>query len=290
VVDGVPITATCATSTRQHRDHRRAQDASAAAVYGSRGANGVVMITTKRGDCRSSGSHDFTLSQHVRRFADPRGSPMMSGQEFANFRRESYRNSNTASYATACANYATNPTPCDAVALDPTMRANLAAGVNTNWQDLMLRDGNLQNTQLGFSGGRRTTRFRAASASSARTHQHRAGLHARARLIQREPQAGRLSLQLGIQGAQNHRDVGRGSVMWDEALFNPRSVATSTRRAAGFPAHGRRPPREPGHGRPAYQRGIDRTNVLGTLTARSTSPRAQVQRGVRPAVHQPDGR
>ena len=109
---------------------------------------------------------------------------MMNGQEFANFRRESYRNSNTASYAAACANYTTNAAPCDAVALDPTMRANLAAGVNTNWQDLMLRDGNLQNTQLGFSGGNATTRFRAGFGYLG---QERASISSRATRPERAP-------------------------------------------------------------------------------------------------------
>src|SRR6185437_258104 len=107
------------------------KDASATAVYGSRGANGVVMITTKRGHV--AGITDFTLSSTFGVSTITREVPMMTGVEFANYRRESYRNSNTASYATACANYASNPVPCDAVALDPTMRANLAAGVNTNW-------------------------------------------------------------------------------------------------------------------------------------------------------------
>ena len=160
VVDGVPITGDLRDIDQNSIETIDVlKDASAAAVYGSRGANGVVMITTKRGTL--AGITDFTLTSSYGTSKIREQVNMMSGQEFANFRRESYRNSNTASYATACAAYATNPTTCDAVALDPTMRANLAAGVNTNWQDLMLRNGNLLNTQLGFSGGSGTTRFRA---------------------------------------------------------------------------------------------------------------------------------
>jgi TonB-linked SusC/RagA family outer membrane protein len=192
----------------------------------------------------------------------------MNGVEFANYRRESYRNSNTASYATACASYMTNPTACDAVALDPTMRANLAAGVSTNWQDLMLRDGGIQNNQIGFSGGSNTTRFRAGlgflNQNAINIVQ---GYTSRTGSFNLSHEQGRLSLQLGIQGVQNHRDVGRGSVMWDEALFNPslgRDV-DSTGREIFLPTEDGLLV-NPVMAARAYQRGIDRTNVLGTLT------------------------
>lgn len=267
VVDGVPITGDLRDIDQNSIESLDVlKDASAAAVYGSRGANGVVMITTKRGGV--SGITDFSLASTYGISRIREEVQMMNGQEFANFRRESYRNSNTASYATACANYMANPATCDAVALDPTMRANLAAGVNTNWQDLMLREGNLQNTQLGFSGGNAATRFRAGfgflGQNSINIVQ---GYTARTGSFNLSHNEGRLSLQMGIQGAQTHRDVGRGSVMWDEVLFNPalgRSIDST-----GHPVF---LPTEDGllvnpiMAAQAYQRGIDRTNVLGTLT------------------------
>jgi len=267
VVDGVPITGDLRDIDQNSIETIEVlKDASAAAVYGSRGANGVVMITTKRGTV--AGITDFTLSSTWGSSRITHEVPMMTGTEFANYRRESYRNSNTASYATACANYATNPTPCDAVALDPTMRANLAAGVNTNWQDLMLRNGNLQNTQIGFSGGSGTTRFRAGfgylgqnAINIVQDYTSRTGS------FNLSHEQGRLSLQLGVQAAQNHRDVGRGSVMWDEALFNPSlgRNADSTGRQIFLPTEDGLLV-NPVMAARAYQRGIDRTNVLGTLT------------------------
>jgi TonB-linked SusC/RagA family outer membrane protein len=267
VVDGVPITGDLRDIDQNSIENIDVlKDAAAAAVYGSRGANGVVMITTKRGGL--AGITDFTASTTYGVSRIREEVPMMSGQEFANFRRESYRNSNTASYATACANYAANPATCDAVALDPTMRANLAAGVNTNWQDLMLRDGSLMNTQLGFSGGNAQTRFRAGfgylgqnAINIVQDYTSRSGS------FNLSHNQGRLSLQLGVQGVQNHRDVGRGSVMWDEALFNPalgRNV-DSTGRQVFLPTEDGLLV-NPVMAARAYQRAIDRTNVLGTLT------------------------
>ena len=271
VVDGVPITGDMRDIDQNSIESIDVlKDAAAAAVYGSRGANGVVMITTKRGTL--AGITDFTLTSTYGVSKIREQVNMMSGEEFANFRRESYRNSNTASYVAACANYMTNPAACDAVALDPTMRANLAAGVNTNWQDLMLRQGNLQNTQLGFSGGNATTRFRAGFGFLGQDAINIVqGYTARSGSFNVSHNQGRLSLQLGIQGTQNHRDVGRGSVMWDEALFNPalgRAVDS-----AGRPVF---LPTEDGllvnpvMAARAYQRQIDRTNVLGTLTGAFT--------------------
>ena len=267
VVDGVPITGDLRDIDQNSIENIDVlKDAAAAAVYGSRGANGVVMITTKRGGL--AGITDFTASTTYGVSRIREEVPMMNGQEFANFRRESYRNSNTASYATACANYAANPATCDAVALDPTMRANLAAGVNTNWQDLMLRDGSLMNTQLGFSGGNAQTRFRAGFGYLGQNAINIVQDYtARTGSFNLSHNQGRLSLQLGVQGAQNHRDVGRGSVMWDEALFNPalgRNV-DSTGRQVFLPTEDGLLV-NPVMAARAYQRAIDRTNVLGTLT------------------------
>ena len=267
VVDGVPITGDLRDIDQTSIDRIEVlKDASAAAVYGSRGANGVVMITTKRGT--SAGRTEVTVNSTYGVSNVRREVPMMNAQEFANFRREAYRYGGSAAAQAACASYMTNPAPCDAFALDATMRANLAAGVDTDWQELMLRQGNLQNTQVGFAGGGENTRFRAGvgylgqkgisivqdyvarSASFNLSHDYR-----------------KLSLQLGVQGVRNFRNAGRGAVMWDEALFNPAL-------GRAFDTEGKPVflPTEDGllvnpvMAAQAYIREIDRTNVLGTLT------------------------
>ena len=263
VIDGVPITGDLRDIDQNAIERIEVlKDASAAAVYGSRGANGVVLITTKRGV--TSGNTEFTLNttygvSQVRRQVD-----MMNAQEFANFRRESYRSAGNA----ACQNYLTNPAACDAVALDATMRTNLAAGVNTNWQDLMLRQGKLSNTQLGFSGGTADTRFRAGLGYLDQTGISIVqGYDARTASFNLSHDKNRLSLQLGVQGVMNHRDAGRGAVMWDEALFN--SALGRMYDDNGNPVF---LPTEDGllvnpvMAARAYKREIDRTTVLGTLT------------------------
>jgi TonB-linked SusC/RagA family outer membrane protein len=267
VIDGVPITGDLRDIDPTSIDRIEVlKDASAAAVYGSRGANGVLLVTTKRGT--SSGKTEVTVNSTYGVSNVRREVPMMNSQEFANFRRESYRYGGSPAQQTACANYMTNPAPCDAVALDPTMRANLAAGVDTDWQELMLRQGNLLNTQVGFAGGNQNTRFRAGLG-----YLGQQGISivqdyvARTVSMNVSSDYKRLNLQLGVQGVRNYRNAGRGAVMWDEALFNP---------AVGRPYDDNGNPVflptedgllvNPVMAAQSYIRQIDRTNVLGTLT------------------------
>jgi len=266
VVDGVPITGDLRDIDGNSIETIDVlKDASAAAVYGSRGANGVIMITTKRGRI---GITEFTFNSTYGLSRDRREVPMMNGLEFANFRRESYRNGGTAAQKTACANYMTDPTACDQFALDPTMRANLAAGVSTDWQRDLLRTGALGNTQIGFSGGNEDTRFRlgvsALNQTGIATTQ---AYNDRSLSFNVSHIHSRLSLQLGIQAARSSHDVGLGAIMWDEALFNP--PLGRDRDATGKLVF---LPTEDGllvspiMNAQSVTRRIDRTNVLGTLT------------------------
>jgi TonB-linked SusC/RagA family outer membrane protein len=267
VIDGVPVTGDLRDIDQASIERIEVlKDASAAAVYGSRGANGVVMITTKRGN--TNNKTEFTLNSTYGNSKIRREVPMMNAQEFANFRREAYRNGSVAAAATACASYVTNPAPCDVFALDPTMRANLAAGVDTDWQQELLRTGRLGNTQIGFNGGNATTRFRSGFGYLDQTGIGiTQGYNARTGSFNLSHNQGRLELQLGVQGAMTRRDVGLGALMWDEALFN--SPLGRVRDSTG--AYVLLPTEDgllvnPVLNAQAYSRDIDRTNVLGTLT------------------------
>jgi TonB-linked SusC/RagA family outer membrane protein len=266
VVDDVPITGDLRDIDPTSIDHIDVlKDAAATAVYGSRGANGVVMITTKRG---RAGISEVTLNTTYGMSTIRREVPMMNAEEFANFRRESYRAGGNAAAKAACATYMTDPAPCDQFALDSKMRANLAAGVNTDWQDELLRTGRLQNVQLGFSGGNADTRFRAGlgylNQTGIATTQDYNNPSASFNIAHINK---RLSLQLGVQASRSRRNVGIGALMWDEALFNaPLGRVRDSTGALDFL------PTEDGllvnpvSNANGVTRRIDRTNVLGTLT------------------------
>ncbi|HEY4149455.1 MAG TPA: SusC/RagA family TonB-linked outer membrane protein, partial [Chitinophagaceae bacterium] len=114
------------------------KDASATAIYGSRGANGVILITTKKGTPgRNAVSFDmYTGVQQVGKTFD-----MMNAKQFA-----TYLNQVTAADA---------PT----MALPFTQAQIDALGEGTNWQKDLFRSAPISNYSLGFSGGNADSRY-----------------------------------------------------------------------------------------------------------------------------------
>ena len=95
------------------------KDASATAIYGSRGANGVILVTTKRGKAgkpKVEFNTSYSTQKEINRL------PLLNGAQFSNYIKE------------------INP-------------AYSAGTENTDWQNLIFTQGNIKNTQLSFSGG-----------------------------------------------------------------------------------------------------------------------------------------
>ncbi len=119
------------------------KDASATAIYGYRGSNGVILISTKRGkEGKALVSFDSyfgitTLMDQLRVF---------SGEELAAFKLEA-ADGNTV-------NPGTNP-----YALTSSEAAGLADGTNTDWQKLIYQKGFTSDQQLSVSGGTESTQF-----------------------------------------------------------------------------------------------------------------------------------
>ena len=112
------------------------KDASATAIYGSRGANGVVIITTKRGrqGKTSIQFESYYGVQKVRKKLD-----MLDATQLATLINEGIANNN--------ADTGKNAPP----AFTDEQIANLGKG--TNWQDEIFRSAPQQNYQLSVSGG-----------------------------------------------------------------------------------------------------------------------------------------
>jgi TonB-linked SusC/RagA family outer membrane protein len=262
VVDGVPVSGDLRDVDANNIESIEVlKDAAAAAVYGSRAANGVLLITTKRG--RSGGTVvDYSVTygaSNVLRKPD-----MMDGEQFANYRREAYR----AGGHPSCENWMANPGACDLVALDALMRQNLASGISTDWQDEILRTGQLQQHQLAISGGDENTRFRAAVGFLDQTGiTITQGYDARNGSLSLTHDFGRLNLSASVQGSQTVREAGRGSGIWDEALFNAPlgRVRDEEGQFVFLPTEdGLRV--NPVQDALENRRDLTRTNVLGTVT------------------------
>ncbi len=223
VVDGVPITGDLRDVDQNSIERIDVlKDAAATAVYGSRGANGVLLITTKRG---RAGRTEYTVNTTAGASALSREVDMMNGTQFANFRRESYRAAGGTA-AGACATWsptasASVTAACDLVALDPQMRAGLAGGVNTDWQKMVSRTGNLQNYEFAAAGGGENTRFRASfnyvGQNGVAITQ---GYGQKSGTLSVTHDLGRVNIQASALVNQSLRDGGAGMNIWNEALYN----------------------------------------------------------------------
>lgn len=118
------------------------KDASATAIYGVRAANGVVIITTKRG---KAGKSTFNLDAYRGVQTVARRLDLLNAEEYATINNESLL-------------AAGKP-----IALDK-LRNPSALGEGTDWQDLLFRKAKIQNYSLSATGGSEKSRF-AVSAS-----------------------------------------------------------------------------------------------------------------------------
>lgn len=120
------------------------KDASAQAIYGSRGANGVVLITTKRGKSGkvSINYHGFVSSKSIERNFD-----VYNGQEFAQLRREAARS-----------NIADGSYPNEEDIFSELELASLANNEFINWEDELVKSGYVNSQSVSVSGGTEFTK------------------------------------------------------------------------------------------------------------------------------------
>lgn len=113
------------------------KDASAAAIYGSRASNGVVLITTKRGSYGAKTELNFSAYQGLQSLSNRLD--FLDARQYREIQREARAN-------------AGNP-------VDPQF-ADDPSIISTNWLDLILRNqSRISNYQLSAAGGNERTRF-----------------------------------------------------------------------------------------------------------------------------------
>ena len=149
VVDGIPFAGNLNDINPQDIASMDVlKDASATAIYGSRGANGVVLVSTRKG---KNAAPQVTYSG-VYGIVNTLGkTDMMDSQQYLAMKREANR---------AAGLYDdNNPDASDAKIFTATEIANIKRGVNTDWQSLMLSRGWQTRHGLGVSGGNETTKY-----------------------------------------------------------------------------------------------------------------------------------
>jgi TonB-linked SusC/RagA family outer membrane protein len=130
------------------------KDAAATAIYGSRGANGVVLITTKRG---KTGKTSVSYTGYYGVTQPFRTLPVMNGEQFANLKREASRLSPLGvSGRTAWE----GTIPADNIVfIDPVELNSVTNGLSTDWQKLIFHNGSQVNHQVSVNGGNEKTQF-----------------------------------------------------------------------------------------------------------------------------------
>ncbi len=111
------------------------KDASATAIYGSRGANGVVLIETKKGQ---AGASQFEFDSYVAASTAANSYDLLTGSEYKSFIQQQI----TAGKL-------------------PASRLNSVGTANTDWEKELQRTGITHNQNLSISGGTASTRYRA---------------------------------------------------------------------------------------------------------------------------------
>ena len=151
IIDGVPVSSGSLTgrSFGGQSDNQLAllnpndiesiqilKDAHAKAIYGARGANGVVVITTKRGE-----SERTSFNINVQRGVSQMGNKLdlLNSSELLELHREALRNAEQ------------NP--------DNAGLPGITDAIDTDWVDEITRLGILQEYQLSLTGGSDNTRF-----------------------------------------------------------------------------------------------------------------------------------
>jgi len=129
------------------------KDAAAAAIYGSRGSNGVIIITTKKGKRDGTTSINFDSYYGVQSVANK--VDLMNSTELAAYVKDAKNNAYVQDIAGANAN--------DPNSVRYTKTTNTSyfigdafvnpTGVNTDWQDVLFKSAPVKNYNLSLAGG-----------------------------------------------------------------------------------------------------------------------------------------
>jgi TonB-linked SusC/RagA family outer membrane protein len=171
VVDGVPIISGD-FSNNNYADNLNAlsminpgdiesmeilKDAAAAAIYGSRSANGVVLITTKKGRSNQKTTYNFDYQYGLLDVTNK--IKMLDGPTYLRLGKEAWKNDGKDISNDYQKFYEDIP-----LAATSGLTRDIMDRTNTNWIDQVLRTGSFHQAQVSIAGGSDKTRFYAGGA------------------------------------------------------------------------------------------------------------------------------
>lgn len=136
VVDGIPMTDISTFSPNDIESISVLKDAASASIYGTRAANGVVVITTKKG---VSGRPKIDFNMYYGSTSTTKKLDVLNAKQYQQYMGDLYNKL---------------PSPQPNPITDSLVNAN-----NINWPDEVFRKGHLANYQLAISGGSDKTQY-----------------------------------------------------------------------------------------------------------------------------------
>ncbi|MEZ4776540.1 MAG: TonB-dependent receptor [Bacteroidia bacterium] len=146
VIDGIPAGGINNIDPKDIESLEVLKDASAAAIYGSRAANGVILVTTKKG---SSGKMQVSLDSYYGMQSAWRTLDLLDRDQYIQ-------------YGTALLTASGQPVPGRFTNLNTPVydgASTTFAQTNTDWQDVMFRNAPISDNKISLSGGNDKSRF-----------------------------------------------------------------------------------------------------------------------------------
>ncbi|MFO7852663.1 MAG: SusC/RagA family TonB-linked outer membrane protein [Bacteroidota bacterium] len=143
VIDGIPTSSINTLNPGDIESITFLKDAAATSIYGSRAADGVVLITTKKGK-KGETDIEFSAQYGANSIENPNGFQLMNASQYLDYYRE------------AAINGGIDPDDPSSGSLYLPVSGDY---YDTDWYDLVTRIGTTQNYELSASGGNDATTF-----------------------------------------------------------------------------------------------------------------------------------
>ncbi|SKC15804.1 SusC/RagA family TonB-linked outer membrane protein [Dyadobacter psychrophilus] len=144
LVDGIPYGSFIDINPTDIASIEVLKDVASTAIYGTRGANGVIIITTKKG---SAGKSTLSFNSYVSMNKKALYPRMMNGEEYAQQKREAYRTTNGDVYRK------------DEDIFQVTELQYIKDKQFEDWQSYIFHNGLMQNYEINLTGGSEKTTF-----------------------------------------------------------------------------------------------------------------------------------
>lgn len=155
ILDGIPYSGSLTDIDPNNVENLSIlKDASAVAIYGSKGSNGVILIQTKRG---SLGKAQVAYRGQIGLAEPMQRIDVMGPNEYIRFQQDIGR------LRQGYTSYLLDPIAGDIISV--TERGNYANNITHDWQDYIFRRAMTMDHQLSVSGGTESTKYMASLAA-----------------------------------------------------------------------------------------------------------------------------